>query len=1022
MKLPALAIKNYQFIYVMVGLALFLGLRSFFSMPKSEDPFLELPNYTVIVVYPGTSPEDMEDLIVDPIEEVVDELDEITEMRTQITNGLAVIQIQAEFGIDYDDKYDELLAAITGIRADLPENIFSLEVEQFKPEERVAIQQFALVSENLPYKNLYDIAKDFQDEVEKIDFVKSTEIEAYPVEEIRISVDFQKMAQLNIPLNQVLGVLRGNNANIPGGDIAADGLTFNIQSSGGYDNLEDIRNTAIRSANSNQIVYLKDFASVDFDYDDQQWFARFNKERCIYLTVKQKRGSNILKLAEQLKTVDEDFQSKLPEGVRLISAFEQAPAVAFRINDFISNLLQGILLVGVIIWLFLGWRPALVVMTIIPLSIILAVTVLDFNNYALQQISIAALVIALGLLVDNAIVVIENIVNFKNDGQPIKEAAANGTKEVGYAIIASTVTTVLAFAPLSLLQSGPGEFLRTLPLTVIYALIASLVLALVFTPIVSSKLLASKKMTNKPTFVKRQLDKLIIKVYRPTVNFALKRGWVVILVGVGFFAFAGALFPSIGVSFFPTADKPLLLVSVDMPYTADTKRTDKAVAYIESVLDTTDYVESYITNTGHGNPQVYYNRIPEEFKKYHGEVVINFKDWNPSKFYATLDQFRSAFKAFPDGKIYFRELKNGAPFEAPIEILLLGDELTILKEIATDVEQMVRETPGTEDVDNPLALSKTDIKIAINRDKAALYNLSLLDTDQTIRASLNGLAVDKATIDEQDDTYPITLRIPFDGEPTIDDFDKVYLASSTGHQVPLSQVADIQFKAEYAKINHFNIDRSIGITANVLDPDQTAQITESILPKLDAYDWPEGYSYYIGGEYETQKESFGDLGILLAIAMLGIFAVLVLQFRSLVQPLIIFSAIPLAVTGSFIALFLTGWSFSFFAFVGFISLIGIVVNNSIILVDYTNQLIKEGVEKVKAIKQAAERRFVPIVLTTATTILGLAPLTFSASNLWSPLGWTLIGGLISSMLLTLIVVPVLYNWFTKVKGKNMRTK
>ncbi|MGB3467961.1 MAG: efflux RND transporter permease subunit, partial [Cyclobacteriaceae bacterium] len=475
MRLPSLAIKNYQFIYVKVGLALFLGVRSFFSMPKSEDPFLELPNYTVIVVYPGTSPEDMEDLIVDPIEEVVDELDEITEVRTEITNGLAVIKIEAEFGIDYDDKYDELLAAVTGIRADLPPNIFSLEIEQFKPEERVAIQQFALVSENIPYNSLYDIAEDFQDEVENIDFVKSTEIEAYPVEEIRISVDFQKMAQLNIPLNQVLGVLRGNNANIPGGDIAADGLTFNIQSTGGYDNLDDIRNTAIRSANNNQIVYLKDFATVDFDYDDQQWFARFNQERCIYLTVKQKRGSNILTLAEELTKVQDDFQSKLPEGVRLVTAFEQAPAVDFRINDFISNLLQGIVLVGVIIWLFLGWRPALVVMTIIPLSIILAVTVLDFNNYALQQISIAALVIALGLLVDNAIVVIENIVNFKNEGQPIKEAASNGTKEVGYAIISSTVTTVLAFAPLSLLQSGPGEFLRTLPLTVIYALAASLI-------------------------------------------------------------------------------------------------------------------------------------------------------------------------------------------------------------------------------------------------------------------------------------------------------------------------------------------------------------------------------------------------------------------------------------------------------------------------------------------------------------------------------------------------------------------
>ncbi|MEO1438668.1 MAG: efflux RND transporter permease subunit, partial [Bacteroidota bacterium] len=229
----------------------------------------------------------------------------------------------------------------------------------------------------------------------------------------------------------------------------------------------------------------------------------------------------------------------------------------------------------------------------------------------------------------------------------------------------------------------------------------------------------------------------------------------------------------------------------------------------------------------------------------------------------------------------------------------------------------------------------------------------------------------------------------------------------------LTQISDLGFKPEYAKINHYNLDRSIGITANVTNPEKTTEITQSIIPKLDAYDWPEGYSYFLGGEYETQQESFGDLGTLLIIAMLGIFAVLVLQFKSFVQPLIIFSAIPLAITGSFIALFLTGWSFSFFAFVGFISLIGIVVNNSIILVDYTNQLIKEGVQKIEAIQQAAERRFVPIVLTTTTTILGLAPLTFSASNLWSPLGWTLIGGLVSSMLLTLLVVPILYKWFTK---------
>ena len=1014
MKLPLLAIKNSQFIFVIIGLILFVGIRSFTSMPKSEDPFLSLPNYTVIVVYPGTSPEDMEELVVDPIEEVIDELDEITEIRTDISNGLAVIKIEAEFGIDYDDKYDEILSEINGIRSTLPPDIYDLEVNQFIPEERVVIQQYAILSENASYAEMHDLAEDFEETLEELEFIKRIDIEAYPIEEVRVSIDFQKMAQLNIGLNQVLDVLRGNNANIPGGDIKSGSLSFNIQSTGGYESIEEIGNTAIRSAD-NQIVYLRDFAEVRADYEDQKWLARHNGERCIYLAAYQKNTSNILILSKQLEEVTAQFADQLPENISIATAFEQAPAVKYRINDFISNLLQGILLVGAIIWIFLGWRAALIVMTVIPLSIILAITILDFNNYALQQISIAALVIALGLLVDNAIVVIENIVRFRKEGYSLIDAAAMGTKEVGYAIISSTVTTILAFAPLALLESGPGEFLRSLPLTVIFALSASLLLALAFTPIISSKILRKSGDTQKSTWVNRQIERFIVRYYRPLVRFSLKKGWVPIVVGVSLLLGSVALFPSIGVSFFPTADKTLLLIDVDLPYTVNVDRTNQAVRYVEAVLDTTDYVKNYTVNVGHGNPQVYYNRIPEEYKKYHGEVMVNFKTWDPARFYQTLHQLRQAFDQYPDARINFRELKNGAPFEAPVEILLLGENLDTLKSIAYDIESIISQTKGTQDIDNPMAWSKTDIKVDINKDKASIYNLSLLDIDQTVRASLNGKQVDEVTLDKDGETCPLIVRVPFTTRPTIDDFGKIYLTSRTGHQIPLKQVADINFKAEYAKISHFNLTRSIGITANVNDPDNTKAITESIIPQLDAYDFPEGYSYYIGGEYETQQESFGDLGVLLVVALLGIFAVLVLQFRSLTQPLIIFSAIPLAITGSFIALFLTGWSFSFFAFVGFISLVGIVVNNSIILVDYTNQLIAEGVGKTEAILTASERRFTPIVLTTLTTILGLIPLTFSGTSLWSPLGWTLIGGLISSMLLTLGIVPVLYHWFTKVK-------
>ena len=642
----------------------------------------------------------------------------------------------------------------------------------------------------------------------------------------------------------------------------------------------------------------------------------------------------------------------------------------------------------------------------------MAITVLDLTGYALQQISIAALVIALGLLVDNAIVVIENIIRFRRDGHSIKDAAAKGTSEVSYAIISSTLTTVLAFAPLALLESGPGEYLRSLPLTVIYTLLGSLLLALVLTPIISYRIIPEQTSKKNDSFFTGILAHTVRNIYRPILKLALKKGVLFVFGGIALLGLSISLFPSIGVSFFPTADKGLLLISVDLPYSSGMSRTDDAVKFVEQVLDTTDYVENYTANIGHGNPQVYYNRVPEEYKKYHGEILVNFKGWDSERFYRTLGQFESAFSTYPDARITFSELKNGSPFEAPIEVILEGEQLSQLKRLAGKVEEILLETEGTRNVENPFARAKTDIQISIDRDKAALYKVLLMDIDMTIRAVTDGLIIDEVTLKQDNETYPLVLKQSSGADLHIEELHNINVVSNNGTKVPLDQLAQIEMKPEYAKLSHFNTVRSIGVTSNVIDPDNTKQTTERVISKLQNLDWPDGYTYRIGGEYEAQQQSFGDLGALLLLALIGIFAVLVLQFRSIRQPLIIFSAIPLAVTGSFVALYLTGWSFSFFAFVGFISLVGIVVNNSIILVDYTNQLIKEGLEKKEAIFKAAERRFQPIVLTTLTTILGLIPLTFTGTSLWSPLGWTLIGGLLSSMLLTLLIVPILYNWLT----------
>ncbi len=1010
MNLPNISIKNAQFVLIMVLISIVVGMQSLDRMPRSEDPSVNFPFYNIVVIYPGTSPQDMENLIADPLEEALDDIDDIDEIQTFIQEGIVNISVQGSFSIDPDDKFDEVTREANSIRANLPDGIVSFEVFQYKPSNRTVIHQFAMVSESVAYSRLLDYAEDFEKELKKIDGLKGIDIEAYPEEEVRISLDFQRMASQNIALQQVLNILGQNNANIPGGSVNAQGKSFSLKTTGGYKNLQDIQNTVITASNGN-IVYLRDIAAVTMDYEDTRWIGRFNGKNALYISLKLKDGNNILKIAEEIKAVEVSFQEKIPPNIELFTAFEQAPAVDARINDFFNNLLQGVLLVGLIILLFLGWRSAFIIMVIIPLCIIISLAILSGLGFGLQQISIAALVIALGLLVDNGIVVVENINRFVKQGLPLKEAAAKGTGEVGFAIISSTITTLLSFFPLTQLGGGAGGFLRSLPVTVMITLIVSLLLALTLSPILASKVL---KFTPepKPSIVDKILKWFTEKAYRPILQFSLKRGWILLLFAIALTVYSISLFPAIGVSFFPTADKALILIDIETPKGTNIKKTDEVVRQVEQTLDTMDYVLNYAANVGNGNPQIYYNRIPAQAQKNYGQIMVNFKKWNPRKFYNTLAELRTTFSDYPGAKITLSELKNGAPTNAPIEIQILGNNLDTLKVLAGKVETILKNTDGIINISNPLSVDKTELNISLNKEKAGMVNLSYLNFDQTVRASLTGLQFDKVAFEDGED-YPLIVRLPFDEEPGISDFNKIYFATPAGGQVPLRQVADIEFSPANSQILHKGLNRYAGVLAGVVDSDMAVPLTIDILDSLKQITLPEGYSFFASGEYEDQQKAFGDLGIILVLAQVAIFAVLVLQFRSILQPIAVFAAIPLAISGSFIALYLTGWSFSFFAFVGFVSLIGIVVNSSIIMVDYINQLRATGMDRLQAIQQGCERRLVPIVLTTITTILGLLPLTASATNLWSPLGWTIIGGMLSSTLMTLLVVPVLYKWFTR---------
>lgn len=1005
MKLPTLAIKNDKFVFIIVLLSVLTGLLAFFTMPRAEDPLMEAPFYTIVIAYPGVGPQDIEELVVDPLEDELNELDDIKYIRTEIKEGLSITRIEAFYTVDIDDKYRDVLAAVNAVKPDLPDDIYRIDVNRFNPLD-VVILQLALVSETASYRALEHTAEYIEDRLKTISGVREVEIDALPEKQIRIALDIQKMTLQGVALNQLMRILETNNANIPAGDISAGSKSYTLKTSGGYKTLEDIQNTIVKSSNGH-LVYLKDIADVKFDTEDLRYIGRFNGQRAVFVSITQKEGKNVLNIDQALQTELQNIKTNLPPNITLQTAFRQGPAVSARINDFFNNLLQGVLLVGIVVYLFLGGRPSFIVMTVIPTAILIAIWALNASDFGLQQISIAGLVIALGLLVDNGIVVVENINRYLQTHP--SDAAQRGTSEVGWAIVSATATTVLAFFPMTQLGGGTGEYLQTLPLIVIFSLIASLFLALTFTPLLARKFL---KVPARQPQMATYLQSVRQNIYRPILATALKRPFVIVTLATLSFIGSIALFPIVGVSFFPTADKPLLLIDIETPEGSNIDRTERAASFVESLLDTTELVTHYTTNIGHGNPQIYYNRIPENFAKTHAQILVTLKTWQAHSFYTLIHQLRHQFKHYPGADITLSELKNGPPYEAPIEIKILGDHLDTLKTVARDIAALISETKGTQNINNPLDIDKTDLRVNIDRQKAGLLGLALADIDLTVRAGMNGHTVTRASF-RDGEKYDLVVRLPFEDKISIKNLDNINITNQIGAPIPLRQVANLHFEASPSRLGHFNLKREATVTADVLEGLNTTEITKQIIDKLNAYRFPTNYTFYVGGEYETQQDSFGSMGQILIVALLGIFAVLVLQFKSFKQPFVVFSAIPLAFTGSILMLFLTGFSFSFFAFVGFTSLVGIVINNAIILVDYANQRLKQGEALVTAIQEACETRFMPIILTTLTTIVGLLPLTLTGSSLWAPLGWTIIGGMISSTILTLIIVPVLLRWFSK---------
>lgn len=1003
MKITDFAVKNYQFTLIVFVMLIAIGVNSLVNMPRGEDPDFQAPQFSVVIIYPGTSPKDMEQLVVDKMEKKLNELDDIKRIISHVDDGLASIRVEFKYETDPDKKYQDVVRELDAIRGDLPQGILSIDVLKFSPSD-VNIIQVGLTSETTPYKDLEEWSKKLKERLEKIKTLKNVDNWAFPQQQVRISLNLDKMAQNNIPLNKVIGAIQSENVNIPGGSIEMSSKKFNIKTSGDYKSVDEIKNTIVTSIGG-KMVYVKDIAEVAFNYEEQSYIARLDGVRGVFVTAGRKMGTNIFDVEKQMQPVLDQFAKELPKSIHYDQSFNNAESVRTRLRSFTRDFGIAIFLV-LLTLLPLGFRASIVVMVSIPLSLSIGLFLLDIMGFTINQLSIVGMVVALGLLVDDSIVVVENIERYLRNGYTKREAAMAATKQIGLAVLGCTATLIFAFLPLLFLPEGAGDFIRSLPAAVVTTVIASLFVSLTIVPFLSSRILSNHENPNGNFFL-RGLKKLISGSYRKLLHNAIERPVTTLLIASAIFIGAVALVPVVGFSLFPPSEKPMFMINIETPLGTSLATTDSVTKYAEAIVKHIPELKNYATNVGHGNPRIYYNVIPRNESSDYAQVFVQLNEIPASEKRKLIDTLREKFKDYPNAKIEVKDFEQGPPIEAPVAIRLFSENLDTLRALAFKVEDLLKKTPGTMYVNNDLTTLKTDIKVKVNKAKAGLLGVATSEIDKTIRMAVTGLNIGTFREDNGDE-YNINITLPHENKQTFDVFKKVYVGSYTGVLVPLNQLADIQFQTSPTTINHYDKDRYAVLTAFVKSGYNTSKLTDGILKELDQMQFPKGAYYVAAGDIEASQESFGGLGTIILITVFGILGILILEFKTFKGTLIVLSVVPLGIIGAVLMLWITGNTLSFVAVIGLIALIGIEVKNSILLVDYTDQLRRNGMSLDNAIQEAGETRFIPIILTTLTAIGGLTPLVMENNPLYSPLALVIIGGLISSTLLTRIVTPVLY--------------
>lgn len=997
---------------VVAGMLILVGMYALVNMPRREDPKITIHTGIVSAVYPGATPGEVEDQVTRKIEERLFRFSEVRRDKTFSTtrNDVVVVNVELNESVaNVDEFWSKLRLDMAQLKAtELPSGVRGPLVDSdFGDTVAVLI---AVHGAQYGYPELKDSARTVEAKLRELPQVSKIRRIGDQKEEIDISTSSEQLAQYAVTPQKMSQALSGRNTVEFAGGVRTAQDKVPIEASGQLSTEDQIRQVMVDVSPTGQPVHVGDLANVERVYKDPTEYARIGGERAILLAVEMHEGNNIVSFGKALHTTLDGLQAALPPDLKLDLVADQPKVVSERIIDFFREFGIAIVAVILVTMLLLPLRVALVSSIAIPVTVAITFALLNVCRVELQQVSIAALIVVLGMVVDDAIVIADNYVDLLDRHIPIDEAAWRCATEMAVPVLTATLTIIASFAPLLLLTGAIGEFVRALPIAVAISLGTSYVVAMLITPLTARHFIHEGLIDHASTEASDSLKLTPLdrmqKLYNRIIVHAMKNKMLVLAAGLVIFLAGFWILHLVPEQFFPLAERDQFVLDVWMPEGTKIEATDAAVTRIESVLHKQPLIASYTSFLGFSAPRFYYNVNPQAPAANYAQVLVNTKkvEGTPQLVESLRDQLSDAA---PGAQVYVKELQQGQVMEAPVEVRIVGEGAAELRTLGTEVENVLRHTPGATYIHTDWREDAWQLRVNVREEVANRIGITNAAVAQQLAGGLEGAPV--TTYWEGDRDVDVVLRLDAMRRQSVQNVADTYIMSPvTGAKVPLGAIASLTPDWQPGRIVRRNGVRTLTVRAFPDGHRLPSEILADIRRQVDAMPLPPGYRVEYGGEFENQNETFQEMQHALVFSLVLIFLILLFQFRSFIDPLIIMTAFPLALPGAALGLLLTHNHYGFTAFMGIVSLGGLVVRNSIILIDYIHVRMKDGVELEQAALEAGERRLRPIFLTSMAAAVGVTPMILSGSTMWSPLASVIAFGLLGSMFFTLVVIPVLF--------------